>query len=311
MGLSPVHKLFYLLLRDECDNAGVWKKNFRLAEFLIGSKLDEGKILEAFGDKIEVLPCGKWWLVGFVEEQCKGAPSAKNGPQRQIISLLKEHGLLDRFDIPTDESEIPSEKERVSVDYRKGSDTLQDKDKDKEKDSSGDCTSSKGGGLASAPEDRIKAWIDGMLGKDVAWTAKERALLKENVSVFRSLSAANQGKIEDYYRAALDGEDRREWWRPDDRWRFVGNITSVLDKAQKWRRIRKARQGTPGADISVCHPEPEGDWRGYDEEDGGVRVADDIPWEALPESAQRIVIEAMEARKITPMPPQARAAGAG
>lgn len=109
--------MFYIFAK--CDAVGVWEANTRIAEVYIGYEIDWDGLRERVNGNIEVLPNGKWFLPDFcsfqygeLKESCK--------PHRSYLSLLQKHGLF----------------ERVTKGYRKGINTLQEKEKetDKEKD---------------------------------------------------------------------------------------------------------------------------------------------------------------------------------
>ena len=108
--LPPVEKLAFRYLLDSCDNVGVWKPNYKLAEFQIGAAVDWEALRLAANGNIEVLENGKWWLVDFCAFQY-GQLRESCTPRRSYFKLLAKHGLLER---------VPS--------------TLKDKDKDKELD---------------------------------------------------------------------------------------------------------------------------------------------------------------------------------
>lgn len=94
--LPLVYKCLYKYLCDNCDNAGVWKLNKRLAEFQIGEKIDWDRVPELFGGRLYVISDGKWWLTKFIpfqygelKETCK--------PHKKVIELLKSHEILEIY----------------------------------------------------------------------------------------------------------------------------------------------------------------------------------------------------------------------
>ena len=116
--LSAGAKLAFLYIIDNCDNAGVWTADKELADFSIGMEIPWMKVLEAFGERVSVLPSGDWLIVRFVEFQF-GKLSKDCKPHLQVIRLIENH--------------------RVSKGYPKGFGTLEDKEEDKEKDKKGDA----------------------------------------------------------------------------------------------------------------------------------------------------------------------------
>ena len=116
--LSAGAKLAFLYIIDNCDNAGVWTADKELADFSIGMEIPWVKVLEAFGERVSVLPSGDWLIVRFVEFQF-GKLSKDCKPHLQVMRLIEKH--------------------RVSKGYPKGFGTLEDKEEYKEKDKKGDA----------------------------------------------------------------------------------------------------------------------------------------------------------------------------
>ena len=97
MDLSATEKLFYMYILDRCNNCGVWEVNFKLAEFMIGMKLDQKEILEKFNDRIKILEDGKKWLIPkFISFQY-GQLNPKCKPHLAVIKLLEKHNLTIVF----------------------------------------------------------------------------------------------------------------------------------------------------------------------------------------------------------------------
>lgn len=121
MGLNAAQKHLWFFVLDHCDHAGIWKANVKLAAILTDTTQDEEKALEAFGDKIKVLPGGYWFVPSFVKFQY-GLPL--NLGVKAILSAynrLCEFGLGDLY-------------ETVTKGLDKGYLTTKDKDMDKDKD---------------------------------------------------------------------------------------------------------------------------------------------------------------------------------
>lgn len=129
--LSPEHKCFWEFLCDRCDAAGVWKVDLETAEHFIGSKLDEGALLKSFGDRIQVLENGRWWIKKFIEFQY-GSLSKECKPHIPVIRLLERHGI--NF-------------ETLMKGYAKGINTLEEKETYKEKEKKGSAE----GGISTNP----------------------------------------------------------------------------------------------------------------------------------------------------------------
>jgi len=119
MELDPIDKCAFLFIIDRCDNVGVWKPNFKLAETCINGKPNWIELPEKVNNNIEILDCGKWWIPDFCEFQYKELDeNSTSKPIQSYIGLLKKHGLFDR----------------VCKGYTKGMDSVQDKEKEKDKD---------------------------------------------------------------------------------------------------------------------------------------------------------------------------------
>ena len=97
MELSATEKLFYMYILDRCNNCGVWEVNFKLAEFMIGMKLNQKEILNKFKDRIKILEDGQKWLIPkFILFQY-GQLNPKCKPHLAVIKLLEKHNLTTVF----------------------------------------------------------------------------------------------------------------------------------------------------------------------------------------------------------------------
>lgn len=112
MELPVIDKLFWNYLFTRCNHAGIWDVNFKLAEMLIGEKLDFDHIKETFkGRYISIYRDKKWFISEFIFFQY-GELNENCNPHKSVTSTLKKLTLYEPF--------------------IKG--TLRDKDKDKDKD---------------------------------------------------------------------------------------------------------------------------------------------------------------------------------
>jgi hypothetical protein len=117
--LTLKEKLLVKYIFENCDCAGVWDINFRLASFIIGESITKedveeinkkNRLFDTFNDdKIFVIDFIKFQY-GTLSENCK--------PHKPIIEKLKKYNLF----------------ERVSKGYSKGIETLEEKEKEKEKE---------------------------------------------------------------------------------------------------------------------------------------------------------------------------------
>lgn len=98
MEFSPVDKCAILYIKDKCDNVGVWKPNFPLAEAQIGGQPNWDNIRDCCNNNIEVLPSGKWFIPDFMDFQHGDFfYNSSNHAHQSYEKLLHKHGLYERF----------------------------------------------------------------------------------------------------------------------------------------------------------------------------------------------------------------------
>jgi len=115
MNLSNDFKLLYQYILDKCDAVGVWKPNRRLAEFHVGNEIDWNQFMLEMDDRLDTTKKGYWWLTKFVEFQYGTLDEGSGSkPIQSYIKLLKKHEVWE--------------------DYRKGINSLKEKEKVKVKD---------------------------------------------------------------------------------------------------------------------------------------------------------------------------------
>ncbi|MEM7558447.1 MAG: hypothetical protein AAF394_04935, partial [Planctomycetota bacterium] len=90
--LKPEHKLAFLYLLDSCDHAGSVELDEELAEFQIGCDLDWDAFREAMGDRVQVLECGRLWLVKFIDYQY-GEISPTSNPHKPVRNAIEQYGI--------------------------------------------------------------------------------------------------------------------------------------------------------------------------------------------------------------------------
>lgn len=93
--LEPRYKLFWQYVLDRCDIAGVWKVNFRLANFQIGEAFESDDVLARFNGRIVDIGKERWWVKGFVNFQYPTL-STKSAVHRRVMQLIGNHGLSRR-----------------------------------------------------------------------------------------------------------------------------------------------------------------------------------------------------------------------
>lgn len=89
--LPTNYKIFYLYLLDNCDHAGIWKVNFRIANFETGLSLCESECTEFLCSKIEILPGGYWLIKKFIDFQYGGIKNDSVG--KSIQKILSAHNI--------------------------------------------------------------------------------------------------------------------------------------------------------------------------------------------------------------------------
>lgn len=111
--LAPKLKCLWMFMCDQCDSAGVIEMDYEVVSMLIGATIGVEDVV-ALGSRVEMLPCGKWWIVRFIPFQY-GTLSLECKAHGPAFASLDSYGLH----------------ERVSKGYRKGLDTPKDKEKEK------------------------------------------------------------------------------------------------------------------------------------------------------------------------------------
>lgn len=94
MSLSPDHKCLVKYVRDKCDIAGVWKPNYTLASYVIGSKVTEEILLGIDeGKQFQKLPDNKILCVDFVRFQY-GSELNPNSPiHKKVLEILERYDI--------------------------------------------------------------------------------------------------------------------------------------------------------------------------------------------------------------------------
>lgn len=93
MDLTMEMKMLWIYLCDNCDNAGVWEVNHRLAEFQLGQRIDWTMALNVMEGRVAIIAdATKWHLTKFVGFQYPSGLGESNVHQ-QVRRLLAAHGL--------------------------------------------------------------------------------------------------------------------------------------------------------------------------------------------------------------------------
>lgn len=91
--LPSKYKLFYLYLLDECDHAGIWKVNFRKAQFMVGESLEPSEVMRYMGDRIRRIDDAYWFVTKFIRFQY--GMLRNDRMSLSALSILEKHGLTN------------------------------------------------------------------------------------------------------------------------------------------------------------------------------------------------------------------------
>lgn len=91
-GLKPKFKLLWFYLLDDCNHAGIWEVDLKVAGMRIGARITYEEALEAMGSQIQVIGKTRWWVKDFVKFQY-GELSPKNNLHKSVIQILNNHNL--------------------------------------------------------------------------------------------------------------------------------------------------------------------------------------------------------------------------
>jgi len=127
--LSPEMKLFWFYLLDNCDHAGIWEVDIKLAAFQIEVELDESEILNTFNRKIVPFKPGKWFVPKFIVYQY-GELNKSNRAHLSVIKILTKYGLYKGLN-EVEQGAYKILEGAKDKDKDKELDKVKDKDKDK------------------------------------------------------------------------------------------------------------------------------------------------------------------------------------
>jgi hypothetical protein len=127
--LPSKYKLFYIYLLDECDHAGIWKVNFRKANFMIGETLEQAEVLRYMSDRVKRVDEAYWLVSKFIKFQYGSLKNDKVG--LSALAILKKHGLSEFIDAS---KEAPTKPLASPYQGAKDKDKVMDMDLDKEEE---------------------------------------------------------------------------------------------------------------------------------------------------------------------------------
>lgn len=92
--LKPQAKLAWLYILDQCDHAGIWPRNFRLATEQLGFKFDHETMIEWFGEKVVFFAGDKYFVPSFFDFQY-GSSKQDFKARQSAVAALRKFGLID------------------------------------------------------------------------------------------------------------------------------------------------------------------------------------------------------------------------
>ncbi len=91
--LHPRLKCLWGWMCDTCDHAGVFQIDWKGASFDIGIPVSV-KDLDAFGDRLQLLPSGRYLIKKYVKFQ-SGSLTEACPAHKPILKLIQHHGLVE------------------------------------------------------------------------------------------------------------------------------------------------------------------------------------------------------------------------
>lgn len=213
--LSPPLKLGYLYLLDRVDNCGVISLDEELANFQIGMEIDWGLLSAQMGERLAILPNGKWHLTRFVRFQC-GELNPECKPHLQVIRLQELHGI-----------------NTLSKGYAKGIHTPKDKDKDKEEEKEEERARGK-------PPLQIRVEKLMRRRESTPLNPKEVKTYKAALPAIEATTEEQWSKLEKFYSAPQEKTFSRK-----DLISLLNNWNGEIDKAEAWAKQGPAFASTP------------------------------------------------------------------
>jgi hypothetical protein len=104
MDLPVKYKLFWLYICDQCDVAGFWEPNMRLAVAQIGEPIELVEILRVFEKRIEQIRDGKLWIKKFVQFQQGTELNPANNAHRGILKRFNENKISSPIPVQNKDS---------------------------------------------------------------------------------------------------------------------------------------------------------------------------------------------------------------
>ena len=215
-------KLAYLYVLDNCDAAGVWDADYELADFQIGVAVGWPKVIDTLGDRLQILPTGKWFLTRFIPFQY-GTLSPECKPHQNVLRLMKLHKT------PT-----------LSIPFPKGiqRDKEKEKEKDKDKGIEEKGVSGEKGPLQVRAEKLFRR------RESTPWGSAEVKAYRANAPVIEATAEEDWKALEQFY--AFRETDTLVVYRRQDLATLLNNWAGEVDKAREFLRTGpKLKPGAP------------------------------------------------------------------
>jgi len=182
MDLPSKYKLFWLYICDNCDHAGIWKVNFKVASFHIGEHLEPSEVKRILSGRLKIISDEYWMIEKFINFQYGGV---KNDPVGKSIQTILNRHKINFETAPSKPLQSPLQ-------------GAKDKDKDKDKDNTD-----------SSELEEWQRWGQQILeDNDQFWHAMHgRKITKDELDAFLSVATRNGWRIESQqsFRIALNG----------------------------------------------------------------------------------------------------------
>ncbi len=94
MDLPSKYKLFWLFLITNCDHAGIWQVNYKLAAFYVGEHLEPGECERIMKGRIVKIEGDKYWFIPkFIEFQYGTVLKNTNKAVEKVIKTIHRYHL--------------------------------------------------------------------------------------------------------------------------------------------------------------------------------------------------------------------------
>jgi hypothetical protein len=242
--LSLQAKAVFGYITDNCDSSGVWDPNKRLVNFSLKCDIDWDSVVAEFGNRIAILPSGKWWITRFCQFQY-GQLNPNCPPHRSVIEQARKNGL-----VVDDNGSVT-----LALPFAKGSGRDKEEEKDKEKDTergvgggnqqdlfrSSDATDTPPppppppAARAAYSKTELQHRVDRLFRRREAtvWDAPEKKAWERAKGTVSTISEEDWQLLEWFY--ALPANADPQTYRRRDLATLLNNFGAELDRARAYR----------------------------------------------------------------------------